>query len=301
MTKIGVEKLLRKIKSLLDAKARSIEVKNLESKVMEHAAVNRTSLGCRGKNLLKNRHNAGNVVTTKGITWTTHEDGSITATGTADAGNSDYYVIGGWDTDTVYPSDGYIVSCEGLNTSCYLRVRAHINGTAGTAVTARSEGDNHFNSDVIGVMISITGGVTVNNQTFKPMLRYADITDDSYEPYVPDLQTQINNIYAYKAIIPEYADLNNYSDCGSYVSTNADVSQTLFNVPYRTGGFRLEVSTITPNGARIQKLFPNSSTLGTIYYRNYTGGAWSNWFVLKGEVTETLNPTTQAETYDPST
>ena len=39
----------------------------------------------------------------------------------------------------------------------------------------------------IKFLIQINSGVTVSNLTFKPMLRYADITDSTYEPYQPCL------------------------------------------------------------------------------------------------------------------
>ena len=59
----------------------------------------------------------------------------------------------------------------------------------GNGVTAQFESGKTYEA-----VIDIRSGVTVSDLTFYPMLRYADITDDSYEPYVEDINTRINNI-----------------------------------------------------------------------------------------------------------
>ena len=44
----------------------------------------------------------------------------------------------------------------------------------------------------VGLRIYVFNGTTLDNVIFKPMIRYASIQDDTYEPYVADVQTQID-------------------------------------------------------------------------------------------------------------
>ena len=39
--------------------------------------------------------------------------------------------------------------------------------------------------------ISVAPGKQVENLTFYPMLRYAEITDDTYEPYKPSVEERL--------------------------------------------------------------------------------------------------------------
>jgi len=39
--------------------------------------------------------------------------------------------------------------------------------------------------------LSIHAEVTLENLTFKPILRYAEITDDTYEPYKPSVEERL--------------------------------------------------------------------------------------------------------------
>ena len=139
------------------------------------AAINRTTLGTQCKNLLKN-----NAVTktVSGVTFTINDDKSITVNGTATAqisfmindkvglGIGNYILTGcpsggSWDTFylTAYASSAWLTAPD-FGSGCKIE-----------------------NKTVTQVVISIASGYTANNLTFKPMLRYADITDSTYEPY----------------------------------------------------------------------------------------------------------------------
>ncbi|MDE6500812.1 MAG: pyocin knob domain-containing protein [Ruminococcus sp.] len=78
-------------------------------------------------------------------------------------------------------------------------------------------------------------------------------------------------------------DLDSYSTPGIYYSNNASLSGTLVNTPYKTGGFRLEVSRISTSSGFLQKLYPNSKILGVFFIRWYTDNAMGEWFRYSGE------------------
>lgn len=87
-------------------------------------------------------------------------------------------------------------------------------------------------------------------------------------------------------IIEPNTDLNDLKDIGSYTSQNADITHTLNNTPYTSGGFLLEVKRTSTyhSSNRIQFLYPNSRILNTFYTRVFTTGAsstdelkWGNW------------------------
>ena len=159
---------------------------NVDERLIENksnAAVNRSTLGYQCKNLLKN-----NVVTktVSGVTFTINDDKSITVNGTATAqisfmindkvglGIGNYILAGcpsggSWNTFylTAYASSAWLKSPD-FGSGCKIE-----------------------NKTVTQVVISIASGYTANNLKFHPMLRYADITDDTYEPYQPSLYEQI--------------------------------------------------------------------------------------------------------------
>lgn len=142
------------------------------------------------KNLLKN---TASTATTNGVTFTVNSDGSVTANGTATEAaffNIPYNHTG--------EARAVILSgCpEGGSGDTYM-MRADKAGTivardygSGTTISA----DNI--ATVTYVAIRINAGYTADNLVFRPMIRYADITDSTYEPYTPSLQEQIDELKA---------------------------------------------------------------------------------------------------------
>lgn len=154
---------------------KDVVTKEYVDPIKSQAAVNRTTLGTQCKNLLKN-----NAVTktVNGVTFTINDDKSITANGTATAqisfminnkvglGIGNYILTGcpsggSWNTFylTAYASSAWLKSPD-FGSGCTIE-----------------------NKTVTQVVISIASGYTANNLKFYPMLRYADITDDTYEVY----------------------------------------------------------------------------------------------------------------------
>ena len=141
-----------------------------------------------GKNLLPYPYDS-TTITKNGVTFTDNGDGTVTVNGTATA-YTDFACQSRIDTKTPYMlADGaYIVNgCpEGGGTSTY-RVLVGITEN-GAWKTIAADGGNGatfaYNSNMgnLGVVIAIYKGATLNNVTFKPMIRYTNM-DDSWQPY----------------------------------------------------------------------------------------------------------------------
>lgn len=141
------------------------------------------------KNLLPNR--GAETTTTNGITFTKNSDGSVTANGTATA-EAVYYVVNNTSEDMLNFSPEYILTgCpEGGDLTKYqlsyrigkkagnVYVNAAVDFGSGVRLISFDGSTEHVN-----VNISIKSGQTVENLVFKPMIRKAVITDDTYVPY----------------------------------------------------------------------------------------------------------------------
>lgn len=129
---------------------------------------------CTGKNLLKN-----NAVskTESGITITVDDDGVITVNGTSTA------IVWVAIKDNFSFNGGlhYILSgCPvgGSNATYFVYANGYTMNDNGKGVDIIYDENTTTN-----IGLCIRNGVTVSNLTFKPMLRHAEITDGTYEPY----------------------------------------------------------------------------------------------------------------------
>lgn len=121
-----------------------------------------------------------------GITFTVNSDGTVTANGTKT--NNDWFILSennSFDANTYTLSDGL----PNDTTDCQLIIataRSMSAAIMATAVNSRPQ-TKTFTTAQNGLYyaIRIASGKTVNNLTFKPMIRRAEITDDSYAPYAP--------------------------------------------------------------------------------------------------------------------
>ena len=148
--------------------------------IKSQCAIIKTTLGTQCKNLLKN---TAATKTVNGVKFTVNDDKSITVSGTATSRiiflvGTAYISQTGNYTYTGTPSGGASAtySMNYRNSNVYKDV------DTGNGTTAQFEGGKTYEA-----VIDIRSGVTISNLTFKPMLRYADITDSNYEPYQPSL------------------------------------------------------------------------------------------------------------------
>lgn len=137
-----------------------------------------------GKNKLKN---TATTTSKNGGTFTVNTDGSVTVNGTFTADT--HLIVGNFSTALTLQNGNYILSgCpSGGSNSTY---RLQFWNYAGTDASARDHGSgvevefsNEEGTGGYNIAIYVTSGTTVNNLTFYPMIRKADVTDATYEPY----------------------------------------------------------------------------------------------------------------------
>lgn len=137
--------------------------------------------GC--KNLLPN---TATTETINGVTFTVNSDGSVTANGTATA-NAEF-IVGSMTTHEGIVSP----SPSGYSTTTYrLVLRFYRDGSMASTVTIPDTGYTIPSgyvtaNDTMRLSVFVSNGQTVSNLRFYPMIRSANITDDTYVPYAPN-------------------------------------------------------------------------------------------------------------------
>jgi hypothetical protein len=129
--------------------------------------------------------------TESGITWTVNSDGSVTANGTATANSTFIFRNRTEQTKFVEKNTSYIFSgCpSGGSSSTYAMIFFVKNEDDSNVVSGAEYGNGRKidmpNQDYYGIyaFARVFSGQTVSNLTFKPMLRLAEDTDDTYQPY----------------------------------------------------------------------------------------------------------------------
>lgn len=187
----------------------------------------RDTTGWVGKNHLKN----AKYWYEDGTNVTTNADGSVTFNGTFPSGYT--YDICMYDTsegqyDCFLKKGDYILSgCPSGGGDDTYRIQMIY------PTTVKDYGDGasfSLSADTyISVRIFISSGVTLNNLTFYPMIRYANVADDTFDAYHERTIEQtlkefeaINNMSGVKNLL---IDTNNEEHYGSFVK-NADGSIT---------------------------------------------------------------------------
>lgn len=136
-----------------------------------------------GKNLIPMPHKSASGLVSNGVTWTVNEDYSITANGTATADSifllREFSVFKGT----------YTISGSPTQAGCAIQlVRASnwgMNSHLGAEKTITYDNSVRYTY----CRCVVTEGITVDNVTFYPMLRPAEITDNTYEPYKESITT----------------------------------------------------------------------------------------------------------------
>ena len=147
-------------------------------------AVNKTTLGYQCKNLLKI---VPRTITSGGVTCVIDDDGIVTVNGTA----SETIFINIRSNISLDETLEYTLTGTYDNSS-YGYIYYQFGETTGGTTRYNDTGNGVTFKGVYGsVSLRIPAGAVLNNVKYYPMLRYADITDDTYEEYQPSLYEQI--------------------------------------------------------------------------------------------------------------
>ena len=208
----------------------------------EQVALNQQTLGYTKKNLLKN---TATTKTAYGITVTDNDDGSITLNGTATADPT--FTIGKF---TPVPNKAYIFTANNevpysgfWNNFCFIY---NIDGVSTWMADKIAPDGTHVpyeftptTDNEITCQIYVAKGTTVENLTFYPMIRSAEITDGTYEPYVDDVDTRLQKIDDSILNTLEEIDANtsegNIAGALAIKSLNSKVSDLTNNSGYYLG------------------------------------------------------------------
>jgi len=176
-----------RINSLIDANMAArltLDVDNL----LNEAALATQTLGYAKKNLIPypyvNSSIAGEGVTwtDKGITWTDNGDGTITANGTS----TDRVQL---DLGSVLLKAGTYIASQGFlaDNKSAIMFLSYIENGSSVFIDLMNKTSAQFtllNDTSVAVKIEVRNvGETVNDVIFKPMIRRAEIKDDTWEPY----------------------------------------------------------------------------------------------------------------------
>lgn len=133
-----------------------------------------------GKNLLPFSRSGSTTI--NGITFTVNSDGTITVNGTATA-TATFLVQWG---DPLSPMIGESIILNGCPAVSGMRLQWYNSDGQGNAKVDTGSGTGAFTPATVtnaNVAILVFNGYTINNQIVKPMVRPAEISDGTYEPY----------------------------------------------------------------------------------------------------------------------
>lgn len=160
------------------------DIKDDIAKVASQAALNQSTLGYQRKNLLKN---TAVTATQSGVTFTVNEDKSVTVNGTATSSTWFKLSVGNKISAGRYKItsgiDGYgtaISVCISPTTTYVDRV---LDSTQSSKELSSMDG--------LIYAIRVQSGYTFDNVTVYPMLLYADIVDETYEPHKPSVEERL--------------------------------------------------------------------------------------------------------------
>ena len=161
----------------------SVDERLIENK--SNTVINKSTLGYQCKNLLKN---TAATTTINGVTFTVNSDGTITANGTATANALFKFASFTLEAGT-YKYSGLSIapSTSTANMSIF-----RMSDWVGLCALAEKDTFTITADTKIECRAVIYSGYTANNVVFYPMLRYADITDDTYEPYKENIDDRID-------------------------------------------------------------------------------------------------------------
>jgi hypothetical protein len=123
--------------------------------------------------------------TNNGITFTDNGDGTITANGTA-TGTAQFGLASRINSNYYLPNGVYTVTGCPNTSGCQIRVGRTVNNADSQYGQDTGSGLTFTRTDAtnaMGIALQIASGTTVSNLTFKPMLRLASDTDETYQPY----------------------------------------------------------------------------------------------------------------------
>ena len=218
--------------------------------------------------------------TKSGITFTVNDDQTITVTGTLASGASNVYITIG--TVSGLSGDYILSGCPsggGLRTYRLYR--------AGSSSSESDIGEGYAYTfepqNTHAIRIYLYAGNTFN-LTFKPMLRPAEITDATFQPYAPTNRELYETRFSSKDILPDNVDLNDIKTGGIYNGVTS-TGNSAVHMPVANGSFMFVLTVIEANESIIQ-IFKQLNSAGdsNFYIRRFYiyNSDWDGWYRFTG-------------------
>lgn len=223
--------------------------------------------------------------TVGGVTFTVNDDGTVTANGTKT--NNDWFILSennSFDAGTYTLSDG--LPDDTINCRLIISTARSMSAAIMSTETNLRTQTKTFTTAQTGLYyaIRIVSGTTVNNLTFKPMIRRAEITDSTFQPYAPSNRELYETRFASKTILPDNVDLNNIKTGGIYNGV-ASTGNSAVHMPVANGSFMFVLTVIEANESIIQ-IFKQLNFAGdsNLYIRRFYiyNSDWDGWYQFTG-------------------
>ena len=187
-----------------------------------------------GKNLLPNTATSQTI---NDVTFMVNNDGSVTCNGTAKA-TAFFIVNSSMDVEEGciingcpdVNDDGILLRITNNATNYYVEDKGH-----GKIIDSRASGNTK-------IAIRVPASYTCDNLTFYPMIRKADIEDDTYEPYRTPVTTPIYLPEQIRKVGNE-AEYIDYAEQKQHFADGTFVDVTLPALPTLSGTNTLSVGT----------------------------------------------------------
>lgn len=279
-------------KIYVNGAANGVDVSEVEAAVESTQAEVDVLANLGAKNLLKITASSQTI---RGVTFTVNDDQTVTVNGTNDGTGASTFVIVPNAQAITIPDGNYILSgCPadggGSAASAPFDLRWYMYSPGKSAYDSGNGAsiEKSGNGTDSNIAIVVKTGQTADNITFRPMLRRAEITDDTYVPYAPTnrelyelcgTKASLNDIYGLKNQLPNGTDLNNLS-AGIMMCPGATVAATLINCPTTTDAFIIYTDYLATTSRAIQRIYSFSTTTGipAQYMRVRWSQGWTPWY-----------------------
>lgn len=250
-------------------------------KIEEELALVKGGVGYTSKNLLVYPY-TDTTKTVVGVTYTDVGDGTLTLSGTATGSNSFTLVHKNVNAMTLKKGKYILSGCHkgGSDNTYNITINADVNGVSTNIVKEYGDGvEFELEEDTLinYISIAMSSGVNVDGLVFKPMIRYASIEDDTYEPYVASIKSLVCDVEPIQeAVLIDFTSESMF-ECYRYTATRRCLVHLSATAYY---------SNSTPKTVRIMKN-DDTTTLGVfgISNSNNTQALCTTGFALleKGE------------------
>ena len=164
------------------------EIKTEIAETAEQSALNRSTLGYQRKNLLEN---LAVGKTLNGLAFTVNADKSVTLNGTLQAGKTSSFYLNEnlvLPRTTLKKTKGFLIGAFNKSTGAWAATL--VNTNTETFDASNFDYDNY----IYKANIQRSNGAVYDDVVVYPMIYFPEITDDTYEPYKPNVQEQIDSL-----------------------------------------------------------------------------------------------------------